>query len=69
MKIELSLSPEEMRDVVKALKKQEGRVPYWQEHGTGRWAHCPVCGERVVYDLNRYCTVCGQKLDWQEVEE
>lgn len=72
MKIELSLSPEEMQDVVKALKKQEERKVCWYNHtvatGIEKWPHCPNCGSRLMYE-QRYCKDCGQKMDWQEVEE
>lgn len=28
---------------------------------------CPKCG-RVVSQLNRYCSQCGQALDWSDAE-
>ena len=64
MKIELSLSPEEMQDVVKALKKQEERKVHWQVHGDDPWPHCPSCGSRLIYN-QRYCKDCGQKIEWE----
>ena len=26
---------------------------------------CPVCKNNIVYDKDKYCKNCGQKLDWQ----
>lgn len=67
MKIKLDLSAEEMQDVIYALKKQEGRKPQWQYHGSAKWAHCTSCGNRLM-DGQRFCNACGQKVEWEDDE-
>ena len=64
MKIILDLTLEERREILTAIRKQEKRKPCWENGHTS----CPNCGTRVLYEINRYCQTCGQKMDWQEVE-
>ena len=51
-------------DEFKALKeKSEPKEPRWHGHH-----FCPHCNSIVFVNggKNRYCTSCGQKLDWSE---
>lgn len=33
----------------------------------GAYQCCPSCGVAYIF-FDNYCPVCGQKIDWQEVE-
>ncbi len=63
---------------VKALEKQVARKPYfrpwdWDDDGTDGGLACPNCKDHltdyVPNDCQKYCMNCGQKLDWNNVEE
>lgn len=49
--------------IVSALKKSVPQKP--TDKG---WLYCPVCGKDVCVDHPRYCSDCGQALDWSDTE-
>lgn len=49
--------------IIEALKKQTAMKP--KDEG---WLYCPVCGKDVCVEKPKYCSDCGQKLDWSEEE-
>ena len=61
---------------INALKKQIARKPEYEADGYADgelvydYAKCPICGHDFEYETNdwgcNYCSVCGQKLDWNE---
>lgn len=51
------------QNIVTALKKQIPQKP------KGDGCFCPVCGEDVLMNVTNYCCICGQALDWNEVQE
>lgn len=46
-----------------ALEKQIPKLP--KEDG---WLYCPVCGKDVCLEKPKYCSDCGQALDWSDTE-
>ena len=46
-------------NIANAFTKQVAKTAYVQI------CRCPVCGD-VLMPLVRYCSECGQKLDWKE---
>lgn len=54
---------DEVEDVViNALKKQIEKKP------VGLYKNiCPSCSWHIVGSNQKYCSDCGQKLDWSEV--
>ena len=52
---------------IKALRKQEEvNVIEIERYGLPLFA-CPIC-HTDLYDGQPYCSECGQKMDWEEVE-
>ena len=49
---------------ISALEKQIPKKPIEPD---GLFYKCPIC-KNCIRDYNRYCTVCGHKLDWSEDE-
>lgn len=47
---------------IDALERQIPRKPIEPD---ALFYKCPIC-KNCVRDYNRYCTVCGYKLDWSE---
>lgn len=58
-----------MKIAVESIEKQIPKEPYWrvEEEGEG-WA-CPACNMGVTIDgeriRERFCSDCGQSLDWR----
>lgn len=55
---------------IAAMRKQIPEKPVTYKE-TNR-ADCPVCGETVRgidKPYGKYCSGCGQKLDWSEIDE
>ena len=50
---------------VTALEKQIPKKPIEPD---ALFYKCPIC-KNCVRDYNRYCTVCGNKLDWSGIKE
>ena len=50
--------------VIKALKKQIPKKPYWETY-VG-W-HCKSCGAGV-FSNESFCPLCGQAIDWKECD-
>ena len=54
-----------------ALRKQTAKEPVHE----GRRYLCPACMNPILYDdeipneYDSYCPVCGQKIDWEGIEE
>lgn len=55
---------------IEALDKQMPKKPHLE--GDGYWA-CPNCEEKYEYynelDCLKWCSACGQAIDWSEVAE
>ena len=66
MKIEIDLTQEEMDDVMRALCRAEMKKPrrYYRQDGK-KWVHCYSCGS-ILEKPQRFCSACGQKIDWSE---
>lgn len=45
-----------------AIEKQFQKIVSW-EHGTDKPVYCPACNSQVAV-LSRYCSYCGQALEW-----
>lgn len=63
------------REIEQALIKSRGQKPLCvgSEYPFNDTYYCPVCKERVAYFgsnpwKNKYCTECGQKIDWEALE-
>lgn len=55
----------DMDIATKAIKKQIGKkVVISSRYGSHR---CPCC-DKVFYPSDKYCSQCGQKLDWRIYE-
>lgn len=52
---------------IKALEKQIPRKPDFTEDK--EFALCPCCNGKGLFDKQKYCDNCGQKLDWSEESE
>ena len=63
---------------IQALEKQIPKKPEYEADGYADgelvydYAKCPICGHDFEYDINdwgcKYCSDCGQKLDWSDYE-
>ena len=69
---------EARQKAIKALKKQIPRKvdnlsEIYMDFGTGKkikvsaYGNCPNCNYNIDI-VSKYCTRCGQKLDWREKE-
>lgn len=64
---------------IKALEKQILKKPEYEGDGYADgelvydYAKCPMCGHDFEYGINdwgcKYCSDCGQKLNWESDEE
>lgn len=73
------VSLEARRKAIKALKKQIPRKvdnlsEIYMDFGTGKkikvgaYGNCPNCKYNIDV-VSKYCTRCGQKLDWSEEDD
>lgn len=57
---------------IKALEKQIPKKPKNEYTDnldiTTEIPVCPVCGNQSIDETNKYCSDCGQKIDWGEEE-
>lgn len=51
---------------IRALEKQIPKKPDFTEDK--EFALCPCCNGKGLFDKQKYCDNCGQKLDWSEEE-
>jgi len=53
--------------IQKALEKQIPKKPkkYVNLYGSTRNG-CPACPRNEIYAGQKYCSVCGQAIDWSE---
>lgn len=70
--IDLCLYDEEVQMCINALEKQKEKkvidiTPFFSDTGVYR---CPKCKDIYTFKQGKpnYCSECGQKLDWSEVE-
>lgn len=67
-RLDLLARIQELEEENKVLRERE--TPKKVTVDTKYNTHCPVCGEIQVfgyYDVNnKYCTSCGQALDWSD---
>ena len=70
-KIKIRMSEE----LIKAAKKEIGINPDikiehdgWDDREIHEYEICPKC-KKEVYPTNKYCSRCGQKLDWSDEDE
>lgn len=65
----LELSTKEVRLVVEALEKQVSKKPrYYTDMYNHKRPGCPGCPKNeILYAGQKYCSVCGTKIDWSEV--
>lgn len=51
----------------KALKEKATAIKIKHFKKAGQILHyCGACGRDILSDIEQYCPVCGQKLDWSE---
>ena len=55
------------KSVIEAREKQIARKPDFTEDKT--FALCPCCNGKGLFDKQKYCDNCGQKIDWSEESE
>ena len=57
-------------EAIKALEKQIPKKPFYDKNRDDFNAYkCPVCNdEYMILSGDNYCTVCGQALDWSDIE-
>ena len=58
---------EAMRMSIQALEKQISKKPDFTEDK--EFALCPCCNGKGLFDKQKYCDNCGQKIDWSEESE
>lgn len=65
--------PEEVKDYeealeigIQALEKQMPKKPDFTEDK--EFALCPCCNGKGLFNMQKYCDNCGQKLDWRDEE-
>ena len=66
------------RIAIEALEKQVPKTLEYAADGYSNgelvydYAKCPICGHDFEYGINdwgcKYCSDCGQKLDWSDEE-
>lgn len=60
------LALEAMKQCKEAIGKQIHKKAKISLHGTTDWntrCRCPVC-DKDLFDGQKYCSECGQKIDW-----
>lgn len=55
------------KSMIEARKKQITRKPDFTEDK--EFALCPCCNGKGLFDKQKYCDNCGQKIDWSEESE
>ena len=55
------------KSAIEAGEKQIARKPDFTEDK--EFALCPCCNGKGLFDKQKYCDNCGQKLDWSEESE
>ncbi len=55
------------KSAIEAREKQIARKPDFTEDK--EFALCPCCNGKGLFDKQKYCDNCGQKLDWSEESE
>lgn len=55
------------KSMIEARKKQIARKPDFTEDK--EFALCPCCNGKGLFDKQKYCDNCGQKIDWPEESE
>lgn len=52
------------------VEKEKPMKPIWKgtdsQGATFYYSYCPKCSTQVSKYTNKYCTKCGQKIDWSE---
>lgn len=55
---------EAIRFAISALEKQIPKKPDFTEDK--EFALCPCCNGKGLFNKQKYCDNCGQKLDWSD---
>lgn len=55
------------KSVIEAREKQIAKKPDFTEDK--EFALCPCCNGKGLFDKQKYCDNCGQKIDWSEESE
>lgn len=55
------------KSAIETREKQIARKPDFTEDK--EFALCPCCNGKGLFDKQKYCDNCGQKLDWSEESE
>ena len=63
---EYSIFAEALGMAIKALEKQIPKKPDFTEDK--EFALCPCCNGKGLFNKQKYCDNCGQKLDWSDAE-
>lgn len=58
---------EAIRFAISAIEKQIPKKPDFTEDK--EFALCPCCNGKGLFDKQKYCDNCGQKIDWSEESE
>ena len=51
---------------IQALEKQMPKKPDFTEDK--EFALCPCCNGKGLFNMQKYCDDCGQKIDWSDEE-
>ena len=57
---------EAIRFAISAIEKQIPKKPDFTEDK--EFALCPCCNGKGLFDKQKYCDNCGQKIDWSNEE-
>lgn len=51
-----------------AIEKQIPKKPVDKSIENIKFMLCPCCGNNNILSLDKYCSDCGQALDWSDTE-
>ena len=64
---ETECATKDLTEIESAVKKQMQKPPkmYVGEYEYERYPLCSNCGESLMPNGEKYCSECGQKIDWR----
>ena len=62
---------DEIEIAIQALEKQVPKKPemYIGDYEFERWPICPKCKGELHPNGEKFCSDCGQAIDWSEIDE
>ena len=60
----------EFKEAIEALEKQTPEKPkqHFGEYDGESWPVCPKCSLELMPNGEKYCSDCGQAIEWEETE-